>query len=222
MVNPHEILGIPKDATKDEIRRAYKKLAKEYHPDKYRDNPLQNLAEEKMQEVNEAYTILMDKADGKSETKPKNSNTYGNNTSHTSKDYTRPYDTSNNTASSNMGSASTLGTIRTDIYSGNLSRAEKSLNAISDKNAEWNYLMGLLYQRRGWYDSAHNYFIKASQMDPTNSAYRDALDNMHTQNTSFSDPYKQVKKTEKEDICDMCFKMYVLNLVCKTCSSGDD
>ena len=53
--NPYEILGIREGATMDEIKRAYRKKAKEYHPDLHPDDPKAN---EKMQQVNEAYDML--------------------------------------------------------------------------------------------------------------------------------------------------------------------
>lgn len=54
----YEILGVQKNATKDEIKRAYRKLAKKYHPDMNKDNPKE--AEEKFKEISEAYEVLMD------------------------------------------------------------------------------------------------------------------------------------------------------------------
>lgn len=54
----YEILGVNKNATDDEIKKAYKKLAKKYHPDLNRDDP--KTAEQKMKEINVAYDILKD------------------------------------------------------------------------------------------------------------------------------------------------------------------
>ena len=58
-MNPYEVLGVSENASPEEIKKAYKDLVKKYHPDKYQNNPLSGLAEEKLQEVNEAYDMLI-------------------------------------------------------------------------------------------------------------------------------------------------------------------
>ncbi len=56
--NPYEVLGISPASTDEEVKKAYHDLVKKYHPDRYKDNPLEDLAKEKMQEVNEAYESI--------------------------------------------------------------------------------------------------------------------------------------------------------------------
>ena len=58
MRDPYEVLGVSPNASEEEIKAAYRELVKKYHPDKYQNNPLADLAEEKLREVNEAYEYL--------------------------------------------------------------------------------------------------------------------------------------------------------------------
>ena len=57
--DPYEVLGISPSATDEEVRTAYRALARKYHPDNYVDNPLSDLAQEKMQEINDAYDTIV-------------------------------------------------------------------------------------------------------------------------------------------------------------------
>ena len=67
--NPHKVLGVSEGASMDEIKRAYRKLAKQYHPDLHPDDPRAN---EKMQQINEAYDMLCnpDKYNARQQARP--------------------------------------------------------------------------------------------------------------------------------------------------------
>ena len=60
MNDPYKVLGVPNNASDDEIKRAYRELSKKYPPDSYVNNPLADLAEDKFKEIQEAYKEIMD------------------------------------------------------------------------------------------------------------------------------------------------------------------
>jgi curved DNA-binding protein CbpA len=58
--DPYAVLGVPRNATPDEIKAAYRDLVAKYHPDRHQGNPLEALAAAKLAEINRAYEILSD------------------------------------------------------------------------------------------------------------------------------------------------------------------
>ena len=58
-MNPYEVLGVSPDADEETIKKAYRDLIKKYHPDRYINNPLADLAAEKTKEINKAYDMII-------------------------------------------------------------------------------------------------------------------------------------------------------------------
>lgn len=212
MRDPYEVLEIKRGASKDEIKSAYKKLAKQYHPDQYGDNPLKDLAEEKMAEINEAYQNLMKNADsGPSYSTGGSSYSYTENSDAGSRSNYNYKTNSNDTS---------YQSIRNDINSGNLSSAERKLNSLPFKDAEWNYLMGLLYLKKGWYDSANSYITTAYNMNPSNVEYKNTYNKLATQNKTYRQNYYGHTRNNSDDMCDLCTKLWCLDTICE-CAGGD-
>ena len=59
MKNPYEILGVPENASEEEIKKAYRSLSRKYHPDANINNPNKEKAEEKFKEIQQAYQQIM-------------------------------------------------------------------------------------------------------------------------------------------------------------------
>ena len=162
MNDPYQTLGVSENASDEEIKKAYRDLARKYHPDNYHDNPLADLAQEKMKEINAAYEEINRRRSGGSRT---SGGSYGG--------YQQQYGQYQGRSSSSV-----LQQVRIAIQSGDLSRAEALLANYSDHNAEWNFLRGAVCYRRGWMDEAKRYYQTACQMDPGNPEYRQALEFM--------------------------------------------
>ena len=165
MNDPYQILGVPETATDEEVKRAYRELARKYHPDNYHDNPLADLAQEKMKDINAAYEQI---------TKMRSGGRSGGNGYSSAGGYSGYQQYGGQSASG----SSVLQQVRIAIQTGNISRAEALLANYSDHNAEWNFLRGAVCYRRGWMDEAKRYYQTACQMDPGNAEYRQALEFM--------------------------------------------
>lgn len=196
MRNPYEVLGLKEGASEDEIKRAYRELVKKYHPDQYQSNPLSELAEDKLREINEAYDYLMKNGTNRRQENPRASQ--------------------HNTAGGN----SAFQQIRMFINSGNIGMAENMLNNTSERTAEWFYLKGLVCLRKGWYGEAVSHLQTAVNMDPTNYEYRDALNQMQRNNTTYRGTAYGRGYNQGPDLCTMCQCLYCSDCCCE-CAGGD-
>lgn len=164
MNDPYQILNVDPNASDEEVKKAYRNLARKYHPDNYHDNPLADLAQEKMKEINSAYEEIQRRRSGVQS----GGSGYGG---ARSSGYGYGYGAGYGSA----GGSSALQQVRLAISRGDIARAEGLLNAIGDHNAEWNFLKGTVCYRRGWMDQAKRYFETACQMEPGNAEYARAL-----------------------------------------------
>lgn len=196
MKNPYEVLGIKEGASEEEIRKAYKDLVRKYHPDKYANNPLSDLAEEKMKEINEAYNYLMKNKGPRS-----GDNSWGQDSYH----------------SHDAGSIYTK--VRNLINQGNITAAERLLRQNQTGDAEWYFLNGIISLRKGWYNQGYQQISKAAAMDPSNPEYRSTLNNLHQQNTAYRSRGRNMN-TDNCDACDFCTCMLCSDCCCE-CMGGD-
>lgn len=153
MRDPYEVLGVPRGASKDQVKAAYRELAKKYHPDNYADSPLADVANEKMQEINEAYDAIISGASSAQGGSARSFNSYSQ-----VKEYMR------------------LGKL--DVAEQILENMSPNT-----RDAQWYYLKGQINYQRGWTDQAYTYFSTAYNMEPNNAEYRHAYENLNNQRT---------------------------------------
>ena len=175
MRDPYQVLGVPSTATDEEVKKAYRDLARKYHPDNYHDNPLADLAQERMKEINEAYEAVQSQRKAQRNGGYSTSGTgYGTGYGGYQSAYQGPY----------QGS-SRYQRVRMAISSGDLNLAEELLNAQTNHDAEWNFLKGAICYRRGWLDEARRYYQTAVTMAPDNPEYQRALDILEGRGTPY-------------------------------------
>ena len=194
MNDPYSVLGVSPNASDDEIKKAYRELARKYHPDNYQNNPLSDLAQEKMKEINEAYNKITKAREGGA------GHGYGGG-------YTGP---------SSGGGSPESARIRAAINSGDIRLAEELLRTFPAQNAEWHFLMGSICYRKGWLDDAMNYYQRAVQMEPHNAEYTQALAFMQHGGQAYR-PFGGGGPMQQQggcDVCDVCAAMMCMNLCC--------
>jgi len=201
--NPYKTLGVKENASEEEIKKAYRDMVKKYHPDQYRNNPLSKLAEERLAEINEAYDYIT-----KNRFSGRSWNTGGQTNSR------------NWSTSGDFGGDPEFSNISSNINSGNLDYAETLLNRISNRNAKWYYLMGVLNLKRGRYDVAYSHIENAVNMDPGNDEYRNTLNRMNMSNSTYRNNAYNSGYGGDANLCNTCSCLCCADSCCE-CMGGD-
>jgi len=206
MRNPYEVLGLKDGASIEEVKKAYRELVKKYHPDRYMDNPLSDLAEEKLREINEAYDYIIKNAGNgqrQSYQRKQNTNTSG---------FTGSY----------QHDSDMVYRIKMLIQNGNFTQAQQLLDSMQVRDSSWHYLQGLLFLRRGWYDRANVLLRRAVDMEPNNPEYRDALNRVNNQYYGYrQNPYYYGgSHRQSPDMCQICTTLWCADSLCECCG-GD-
>ena len=208
MKDPYQVLGVSPSATDEEIKDAYRALVKKYHPDKFADSDLAELANEKMKDINAAYDEIQKIRNGGSQTK----NSYGGGT------YGGSYNGGFNPGSSSNSEFYTR--VRQFINIGSIFEAEQMLLSVSqhDRGAEWNYLYACVMVKKGYYADAARYFDAACDLDPNNAEYQNAR-NMFRARSHQNGTYRT---HQSNGCCDLdCCTTLICADCCCECMGGD-
>ncbi len=162
--DPYKVLGVSRDASDDEIKRAYRRLAKQYHPDL---NPGDPEAAKKMQEINAAYEQIKDPQKAAQNSGPQSG--YGG----------YGYDPFGQYRQQEQESGDPYQ--RSAYQYIRFRRYQEALNALSNssqRNAQWYYLSALANDGLGNRVTALEHIKRAVSMDPDNYQYLRTLEEM--------------------------------------------
>lgn len=168
MRDPFSVLGVDRNTSDEDIKKAYRKLARENHPDKFTDPAERARAEERMKEINAAYEEIGKIRSGRSGDHYAGGQQY--------------------TETSSTGDDRYVA-VRVHINARRIREAEAVLASIpqTDRNAEWYYLRGVTLMMRGNIIDAGRCFDIACERDPDNEEYRQAREQFRARSSSYGD-----------------------------------
>lgn len=194
MKDPYQILGISRDATDIEVKNAYRALARKYHPDNYKsDDPLADLAVEKMKEINEAYDQIMDERRGKANGSSSDRSTY-------------------------IAIRNLINQKRMREAENMLANIP-----VEDRTADWHYLESIVLMHRRFVNDAMRELEIACEMDPSNEEYQKAKQMFNQTAGGYNDIYygnASRPAGQGCSTCDVCQGLICADCCCE-CMGGD-
>ena len=187
MRDPFSILGVSRESTDDDIKKAYRRLARENHPDKFTDPAERARAEEKMKEINAAYEEIQKIRSGKAQ-----DNYYGN----------QRYNESSSTGDDRYVA------VRVHINAHRVREAEAVLASVpqTERGGEWYYLRGVTLMMQGNIIDAGRCFDIACERDPMNEEYRSAREQLRARTSAYQGGTYTVHNDCSDAFCD-CLKI---------------
>lgn len=216
MQDPYRILGVSPQASDDEIKKAYRALAKKYHPDVNNGSPE---AEARMKEVNEAYSAVM-----KMRREGTSSSQYGGGYGAGYGGYGTGYGGYGGYGST--GSADPhMQAARNYIRAGHFQEAMNLLEGMANRTAEWYYLCGEACLGLGNRVAALNYARQAVNMDPNSFEYRALLSRLegnayYYQSNGASRGFAMPNILCGNPLLSCCLANLLCNCLCNGCGGG--
>lgn len=230
MTDPYSVLGISRNASDEEIKKAYRTLSRKYHPDANINNPHKDQAEAKFKEVQQAYQQIMHEKE------------YGSSYGQSGQESYRQEDFDDFGGFGPFGSygpfrgfygqyrhADAGGTENEEdlhmraaanfINSGHYQEALNLLNSIGSRNAKWYYYSAIANSGLGSNVMALQHAREALRLEPGNFQYQSLVNQLERGGTWYQQrqgPYQ----TTFTGGGNLCAKLCIANLVCNLCCGG--
>jgi molecular chaperone DnaJ len=171
MRDPYEVLGVSRNAGEDEINAAYRKLAKQYHPDLHPNDPG---AAAKMKEVNAAYEAIKN---------------------HTADSFFGGFGSSAGSQYTQSDQNSVFHAAENYIRSGQYREALSALSVMQNRPAYFYYLCAVAYSGLGDTISAMRYANQAVRMEPGNPEYQSLANRFRSRSNMYQQDYESPFRT---------------------------
>jgi molecular chaperone DnaJ len=201
MNDPYRVLGVSRDASDDEIKKAYRRLSRRYHPDANINNPKKEEAEEHFKEVQQAYDQIMKERE------------YGYTSSDAFSGFGQTHGQYQDEEAMRRQAAANY------IQNGHFQEAWNVLSSLQQRNGEWYYLAALTNMGLGNNASALENMRTAVSLDPSNAQYRMMLSRMENGGTWYqqrSAPFGGPSGNRD----DLCMNVCMANMACNLCCPG--
>ena len=213
MTDPYEVLGLKRGASDEEIKKAYRRLSRKYHPDANVNNPNAAEAEEKFKQVQAAYDqIMKEKESGYSGYGSTNGyGGYGSAGGYGG--YQRSGAGQNDEYTSHLNAAMSY------IRAGRYNEALNVLSGMDRKGAQWYYLSAIANNGLGKNVVALEHSKREVELEPNRMEYQALLQQLQGRGSWYdemSSPYGGMSVMGN----DICCKLCLANLICNVCCCG--
>lgn len=219
MRSPYDILGVSKEASEEEIKKAYRNLSRKYHPDANVNNPDREQAEERFKEVQQAYQTIMDGktnpyAYGNQSTRYGGFGEYGN------------YGGFGSNAGERSGGAYSddkeftyLQAAFTYVQNGDYQSALRVLSDIQNRSGRWYYISAIANRGAGNQAAALEHIQIAMRMEPGNTEYRQFYSVLQNGGAWYAGRGAGYGVANVSNT-GFCFKLCLANMLCNLCCNG--
>ena len=232
MPDPYSVLGVDRNASDDELKKAYRSLSRKYHPDANINNPHKDEAEAKFKEVQQAYQQIMDERErgytsGGGGSSSGSGSGYGGSFyggygpfgGFGSFDGYGGYGQSGESDSRRETTDLHLKAAANYIRSGHYREALNVLDGIKERNALWYFYSASANSGLGNNVTALEHAREAVRLEPENMQYRMLLERMEGGGTWYQQRQTMYGYPGSFD-SSCCVKLCVANLLCNLCCGG--
>lgn len=221
MKSPYDILGISPHASEEEIKKAYRKLSRKYHPDANVNNPNKEQAEERFKEVQQAYQTIMDgTAEGYGTANGYTGNGYGDFGGYGSfRGFGGRHERNSSTSYGDDKDSAYLNAAMNYIRGKDYQSALRVLSDVENKNGKWYYISAIANHGLGNQARALEHIQTAMCMEPGNAEYQQFYNVMQNGGTWYTGRGMEYGMPGMEGT-DFCFKLCLANIFCNLCCGG--